>query len=65
MTPPIKWECANAEGPPACPPVVPNDGTACTTDMLSCTYGFPCGGAGTNVECLNGAWTWVLGVCPA
>jgi hypothetical protein len=64
MTPPPKWSCAP---PPAagCPAVAPNDGTACSMNGLSCTYGFPCSQAGAVVDCKNGTWVWDLMIgCP-
>jgi hypothetical protein len=65
MAPPTKWSCTNATGPLSCPPVVPNDGTSCGAPGVTCGYGFPCGGAGTTVSCVGGAWKWQVGVCPA
>jgi hypothetical protein len=65
MVPPVRWQCANVSGPPACPSVIPNAGTACGTDGLSCTYGLLCAGSGRSVKCTGGAWQWeLLIICP-
>jgi hypothetical protein len=65
MAPPVKWSCAGPPSTPGCPPVVPNDGTACSTNGLTCAYGFPCGQAGIQVECTGGTWVWdTMMACP-
>jgi hypothetical protein len=65
MAPPPKWQCAPPPSTPGCPPVVPNDGTACSMNGLSCTYGIICSPSGVQVDCKNGAWLWNQNVaCP-
>jgi hypothetical protein len=64
QVPPVRWSCAVATGPASCPPVVPNAGTACSMPGVSCTYGFPCGGAGTAAQCTGGVWVWGMVACP-
>ncbi len=58
MAPPAKWQCAPPPSTAGCPKVVPNDGTACSQNGLSCTYGFICSGSGAMVECKGGLWKW-------
>jgi hypothetical protein len=52
------WTCANPPTGAGCPPAVPNDGSPCDAPSADCTYGLPCGGAGTHVTCKNGLWLW-------
>jgi hypothetical protein len=58
------WSCAGPPSTAGCPPLVPNQGTACSTADLMCTYGFPCGGSGTTAVCKGGLWSWVGVACP-
>src|SRR5262249_41252874 len=58
MLPPAKWQCAPPPSTAGCPPVVPNGGSACSADGLTCTYGFPCSSTGVQVTCMFGAWQW-------
>jgi hypothetical protein len=59
------WVCSKPPTNPGCPPVVPNDGTACDAPAADCTYGMPCGGSGMHVTCKNGTWLWDLNMeCP-
>ena len=58
MAPPPVWQCS---GPPAtsgCPMVVPNDGSACTSEGLECTYGNVCSASGALARCMSGLWVW-------
>jgi hypothetical protein len=61
--PPSSWSCALAPGSP-CPPLVPNDGSACSVEGAYCSYGFPCGGSGAVADCTAGAWVWAQIGCP-
>jgi hypothetical protein len=56
--PPVTWQCTAPPSTLGCPPVVPNNGTACTTNELQCSYGFPCASSGAVVNCTNGVWVW-------
>ena len=52
------WGCAQPPTTAGCPATVPNDGTACTQEGLSCNYGLVCAGSGAVVDCKSGRWTW-------
>ena len=56
--PPPKWQCSGPPTTAGCPPVVPNDGSACTTEGLDCSYGNVCSGSGARTLCTNGLWMW-------
>jgi hypothetical protein len=58
------WSCAGPPSTAGCPPIAPNQGTACSTAGLMCTYGFPCGGSGTTAVCKDGLWSWMGVACP-
>jgi hypothetical protein len=64
--PPPKWQCAPPPSTAGCPALVPNDGSACSTEGTECQYGNPCGPSGAVVHCTNGAWKWQTDIaCPA
>lgn len=54
---PAMWSCARPPNAP-CPAVIPNDGTPCSAEGASCTYGFPCVRSGGKAACQSGVWTW-------
>ncbi len=58
MPPPPTWSCAEPPVTPGCPEVIPNDGSPCTTNGLTCFYGLVCSVAGAKAVCKNGAWLW-------
>jgi hypothetical protein len=64
QVPPLHWQC---NPPPVmpCPAAVPNEGSPCTMNGLSCTYGNPCSTSGAQAQCMNGVWAWVAVACPA
>jgi hypothetical protein len=64
MAPPPKWTCSGPPTTAGCPPIAPNEGSACSMDGLMCTYGFPCGGSGANAVCSGGSWAWQGVGCP-
>lgn len=54
---PKTWYCSPTLAA-GCPPIIPNDGTACTTSGLGCTYGAPCTESALTATCTSGAWNW-------
>ena len=65
MAGPAQWSCAGPPTGASCPAIAPNAGTACTSEGVMCTYGFPCGGSGTLAQCTGGLWVWEALACPA
>jgi hypothetical protein len=37
---------------------VPNDGSACASEGLECTYGNVCSQSGALARCKGGMWLW-------
>ena len=66
MAPPPKWQCSGPPPTSGCPAVVPNDGSACTSEGLECTYGNVCSLSGALTRCKDGMWLWETQIaCPA
>ena len=63
MAGPVTWQCAGPPSTPGCPPVIPNDGSPCTSPGVLCSYGYPCGGSGANAACKDGLWRWTGQLC--
>ncbi len=59
---PYLWQCSGSPTVAGCPPVVPNDGTACSVEGADCVYGAVCSSAGAEVSCTDGRWLWNLEV---
>jgi hypothetical protein len=55
---PYAWSCWPAPTTTGCPAIVPNDGTACSTEGTRCVYGNACQQSGANATCTDGAWLW-------
>lgn len=55
--PPWGWSCGGVQGDPACPAVIPNDGTPCSQDGLDCYYGVMCA-SDRSITCEGGEWVW-------
>lgn len=58
------WGCVAPPSTAGCPPIAPNEGTACSPESLECDYGDACSGSGAHARCTGGTWSWVLPVCP-
>ncbi len=58
MAPPPKWQCSGPPTTPGCPAIVPNDGSACASAGLECTYGNVCSQSGALARCEGGTWRW-------
>jgi hypothetical protein len=59
---PSAWICTQPPAAP-CPPAMPNDGAACESPGLSCTYG-ACPIPGGGMTCVENRWKQVAGGCP-
>jgi hypothetical protein len=65
MAPPPKWQCSGPPTTPGCPAIVPNDGSACASEGLECTYGNVCSQSGALTRCKGGMWLWDTQIaCP-
>ncbi|MEO5726175.1 MAG: hypothetical protein ABI134_15240 [Byssovorax sp.] len=65
MPPPPQWQCSGPPTTPGCPAIVPNDGSACASEGLECTYGNVCSASGALARCKAGMWRWdTQMVCP-
>lgn len=65
MVPPPVWQCSGPPMTSGCPAIVPNDGSACTSEGLECTYGNVCSASGALARCKAGKWLWETQIaCP-
>jgi hypothetical protein len=63
--PPPMWQCSGPPANPGCPAIVPNDGSACTSEGAECTYGNVCSASGALARCKGGLWLWDMQIACA
>ena len=60
---PAAWDCAPPTEISDCPRTVPNNGTRCDDEGLTCSYG-DCGVDTAYVSCEGVEWVWQPPICP-